>query len=214
MASFSFASCLKKYLLFIGFCTSRQAVHLFQVKNLHKGLLGSSVLLMGFFSFDVKVWQHYSESKWQQEIKDSWKTSFKFTPVNITNMKVFFLLAKDDKISFTPATLLGTPCLYWLGLFCLQNCLNSSWCRFNKENKDFGPCWHDSITQNIHDLNLLLHHTQSGECGGHLNAVMFKKTAWDDLNFVTWCVILLQQPSEGGYTVVIKGWTWSATIIR
>ncbi len=35
--------------------------------------------------------------------------------------------------------------------FCLQNCLNSSWHRFNKVLetflRDFGPYWHDSITQ-------------------------------------------------------------------
>ncbi len=35
--------------------------------------------------------------------------------------------------------------------FCLQNCLNSSWHRFNKVLetllRDFGPYWYDSITQ-------------------------------------------------------------------
>ncbi len=54
--------------------------------------------------------------------------------------------------------------------FCLQNCLNSSWHRFNKVLetflRDFGPYWHDSITQLlqicwllIHDGNLPFHHT-------------------------------------------------------
>ncbi len=49
--------------------------------------------------------------------------------------------------------------------FCLLNCLNSSWHRFNKVLetflRDFGPYWHDSITQllqiyrlHIHDANL------------------------------------------------------------
>ncbi len=53
--------------------------------------------------------------------------------------------------------------------FCLQNCLNSSWLRFNKVLetflRDFGPYWHDSITQllqicrlHIHDVNLPFHH--------------------------------------------------------
>ncbi len=53
--------------------------------------------------------------------------------------------------------------------FCLQNCLNSSWHRFNKVLKtflrDFGPYWHDSITQlqqicwlHIHDAKLPFHH--------------------------------------------------------
>ncbi len=53
--------------------------------------------------------------------------------------------------------------------FCLQNCLNSSWHWFNKVLetflRDFGPYWHDSITQllqicrlHIHDENLPFHH--------------------------------------------------------
>ncbi len=55
---------------------------------------------------------------------------------------------------------------------------------------------------------------RSGDCGGHLSKVnslfMFKKPVWDDLSFVTWWIILL----EVDYTVVIKGWTWSETILR
>ncbi len=43
---------------------------------------------------------------------------------------------------------------------------------------------------------------------------MFKKPVWDDLSFVTWCIILLEVASEDVYTVVIKGWTWSAIILR
>ncbi len=53
--------------------------------------------------------------------------------------------------------------------FCLQNCLNSLWHRLNKVLetflRDFGPYWHDSITQllqicrlHIHDANLPFHH--------------------------------------------------------
>ncbi len=53
--------------------------------------------------------------------------------------------------------------------FCLQNCLNSLWHRFNKVLeiflRDFVPYWHDSITQllqfcrlHIHDENLPFHH--------------------------------------------------------
>ncbi len=41
---------------------------------------------------------------------------------------------------------------------------------------------------------------------------MFKKPVWDDLT--ARCIILLEAASEDGYTVVIKGWTWSATILR
>ncbi len=53
--------------------------------------------------------------------------------------------------------------------FCLQNCLNSSWHRFNKVLetflRDFGPYWHDNITQllqicrlHIHNTSLPFHH--------------------------------------------------------
>ncbi len=98
--------------------------------------------------------------------------------------------------------------------FCLQNCLNYSWHRFNKVLetllRDFGPYWHDSITQllqicrlHIHDANLPFHHIpkvlywieiwwlwrpfEESEL-----IVMFKKPVWDDLSFVTWCIILLE----------------------
>ncbi len=71
--------------------------------------------------------------------------------------------------------------------FCLQNCLNSSWNRFNKvletSLRNFGSYWHDSITQllhicrlHIHDVNLPFHHIpkcsiglRSGDCGGLLS---------------------------------------------
>ncbi len=53
--------------------------------------------------------------------------------------------------------------------FCLHNRLNSVWHRFNKMLdtflRDFGPYWHDSITQllqicrlHIHDVNLPFQH--------------------------------------------------------
>ncbi len=43
---------------------------------------------------------------------------------------------------------------------------------------------------------------------------MFKKPVWDDLSFVSWCSILLEVSIRRWYTVVMKGWTWSATILR
>ncbi len=63
------------------------------------------------------------------------------------------------------ATLLGTLLVPVWTPFCLQNFLNSSWHRINKVLetflRDFGPYWHDSITQllqicrlHIHDANL------------------------------------------------------------
>ncbi len=55
---------------------------------------------------------------------------------------------------------------------------------------------------------------RSGDCGGHLSKVNSLSCSRDDLSFVTWCIILLEVASEDEYTVVIKGWTWSATILR
>ncbi len=37
---------------------------------------------------------------------------------------------------------------------------------------------------------------------------MLKKPVWDDLSFVTWCIILLEVASEDGYTVVLDWNTW------
>ncbi len=59
--------------------------------------------------------------------------------------------------------------------FCLQNCLHSSWHRFNKVLetflRDFGPYWHNSVMQllqicrlHIHDANLPFHHIPKVLC--------------------------------------------------
>ncbi len=52
---------------------------------------------------------------------------------------------------------------------------------------------------------------RSGDCGGRLSKV-------NSLSCLRWfelcCIILLEVASEDGYTLVIKGWTWSATILR
>lgn len=59
------------------------------------------------------------------------------------------------------------PCWY----FYYQSCLNSLWHIFNKLRKtflrDFGPWWHDSVTQllhicHIHDENLPFYHIPVG----------------------------------------------------
>ncbi len=97
--------------------------------------------------------------------------------------------------------------------FWLQNYLNSSWHRFNKVLetflRDFGPYWHDSITQLLqicrlhkHDVNLSFHHIPKVLYWIEIwwlwrpwvkeLIVMFKKPIWDDLSFVTWCMILLE----------------------
>ncbi len=135
------------------------------------------------------------------------------------------------------ATLLGTPCYYRVEPpFAFRTALILLWHRFNKVletfPRDFGPYWHDSITQllqicrlHIHDANLSFHHIPKVVYWIEIwwlwrpfveseLIVMFKKPVWDDLSFATWCIILLEVASEDRYTVVIKGWTWSATILR
>jgi len=59
---------------------------------------------------------------------------------------------------------------------------------------------------------------RSGDCGGHLSKVNSLSCSRNqsEMIWALWhgalsCWML---PSEDGYTVVIKGWTWSATILR
>ncbi len=84
-------------------------------------------------------------------------------------------------------------------LFCLQNCLNYSWHRFNKVLetflRDFGPYWHDSITQllqicqlHIHDANLSCSRNQSEMIWALWHGAL---SCW-------------KKPSEDKYTVVKK----------
>ncbi len=93
--------------------------------------------------------------------------------------------------------------------FCLQNCLNSSWHRFNKVLetflRDFGPYWHDSITQllqicrqHIYDANLPFHHIPKcsivlrySDCGGHLSKVNSLSCSRNQSEMI-WCIILLE----------------------
>ncbi len=120
--------------------------------------------------------------------------------------------------------------------FFLQNCFNSLWHRFNKVLetllRDFGPYWHDSITQllqicrlHIHDVNLPFHHIprcsielRSGDCGGHLSKVNSLSCSRNqsEMIWALWHGVLSfwKYSSEDGYPVVIKRWTWSATILR
>lgn len=76
--------------------------------------------------------------------------------------------------------------------FCFQNCLNSSWYRFNNELKAFGPYSHDYVTQSTSTTSLLywieiylLWRTFEYSA----LAVMFEKPAWHDVSFVTGCCV-------------------------
>lgn len=71
--------------------------------------------------------------------------------------------------------------------FCFQNCLNSSWYKFNNELKAFGPYSHDYGTQSTSTTSLLywieiylLWRTFEYSA----LAVMFEKPAWHDVSFV------------------------------
>ncbi len=57
---------------------------------------------------------------------------------------------------------------------------------------------------------------RSGDCGGHLSNVNSSSCSRNqsEMIWALWDGALSCWISEDGYTVVIKGWTWSATIIR
>ncbi len=88
--------------------------------------------------------------------------SRRFYPKRHTHTQIYIYTLTGHFIRYTLLVLGWTH-------FCLQNCLNSSWHRFNKVLEtffsDFGPYRHDSITQlqqicrlHIHDTNLPFHH--------------------------------------------------------
>ncbi len=98
--------------------------------------------------------------------------------------------------------------------FCLQNCLNSSWHSFNKVLetflRDFGPYWHDSITQ----LRISRSTTsqrcsiglRSGDCGGHLSKVNSLSCSRNqsEMIWALWhgALSCWKLPSEDWYTVI------------
>ncbi len=97
--------------------------------------------------------------KWEN-LHNWWLTKYFFAPL--------YIYIKKTHIHSLD-TLLGTLASTGLDPFCLQNCLNSSWHRFNKVLetflRDFGLYWYDNITQLlqichllIHDVNLSFHH--------------------------------------------------------
>ncbi len=148
--------------------------------------------------------------------------------------QTFFLLWNKNIYTLTGHFIRYTLLVPGWTSFCLPNCLNSLWNRLNKVLetflRDFGPYWHDSITQllqicrlHIHDATLPFHHIpkvliglRSGDCGGHLSKVNSLSCSRNQSEMISalWhgVVYCWKKPSEDGYTVVIKGWTWSATI--
>ncbi len=108
-------------------------------------------------------------------------------------------------------------------LFCLLDCLNSSWHRFNKMLetflRDFGQYWHDSMkwisrstTSQRCSIGL-----RSSDCGGHLSKVNSLSCSRNQSEMI-WALwhgaLSCWKYIRRWYTVVIKRWTWSATILR
>lgn len=101
--------------------------------------------------------------------------------------------------------------------------LHSSWHSFNRVLETFLRHEHDMITQLLQIWISLFTTSQrcsvrlgSGECGCHLstaNTSHVRETSEMIKSF--WYVVLSywKEPSEVGYTVLIKRWTWS-TVFR
>ncbi len=119
--------------------------------------------------------------------------------------------------------------------FCLQNCLNSSWHIFNKvlehsseilvhidmiasrSSCRFVGC--TSMTQISHSTTSQRCSIglRSGYCGGHLSKVNSLSCSRNQSEMI-WALwhgaLSCWKYIRRWYTVVIKGWTWSATILR
>ncbi len=110
-------------------------------------------------------------------------------------------------------------------------CLNYSWHRFNKVLetflRDFCPYWHACRFVSCTSMMWISCSTTSqrcsiglrpGDCGGHLSKVNSLSCSRNqsEMIWALWhgALSCWKQPSEDGYTVVIKGWTWSATNTR
>ncbi len=119
-------------------------------------------------------------------------------------------------------------------VFFLQNCLNSSWHWFNKVLetllRDFGSYCHDSITccrfVVCTSMMRISRSTtsqrcsiglRSGDCGGHLSKVNSLSCSRNQSEMI-WALwhgaLSCWKYIRRWYTVVINGWTWSATILR
>ncbi len=89
--------------------------------------------------------------------------------MRVSDDRIFILIVNPKMKICWAHTLTGHFIRYTLLVpgwtpFYLHKCLNSWWYRFNKVLetflRDFGPYWHDSITQllQIYDVNLPFHH--------------------------------------------------------
>ncbi len=110
---------------------------------------------------------------------------------------IYIYIYMKYKYTHSLATLLGTLLVPGWTPFCLQNCFNSLWHRFNKMLKtflrDFGPYWHDSIMQLLEICRLQISRSttsqrysiglRSCDCGGHFSKVNVQETSlrWFEL---------------------------------
>ncbi len=132
---------------------------------------------------------------------------------------------------FIRYTLLGPS---WTHV-CLQNCLNSSWHRFNKVL--------ETLLRDVGHIVMIASHSccrfvvctsmmwisrsttsqrcsiglRSGDCGGRLSKVNSLSCSRNQSEMI-WALwhdaLSCWKYIRRWYTVVIKGWTWSATILR
>ncbi len=104
--------------------------------------------------------------------------------------------------------------------FCLHNC--------QLRGIDSTKCWkHSSEILDWKNMMWISRSTtsqrcsiglRSGDCGGHLSKVNSLSCSRNqsEMIWALWhgALSCWKYSSEDGYTVVIKGWTWSATILR
>ncbi len=141
---------------------SRSATHLLRIE-LIRLLIVACGMLVHCSSMAVRIcWILAGTGQRCQNLGCS---GFIPTPLN-PSYSIYFVTAM---LQCTSSSRSSTSSSLFLTPVCLQSCLNSSWHRFNKVLetflRDFGPYWHDSITQflqicrlHIHDVNLPFHH--------------------------------------------------------
>ncbi len=132
-------------------------------------------------------------------------------------------------------TLLGTLASTGLDPFFLQNCVNYLWHRFNKVLKHSSEILVHIVMIASHSCCRFVVCTsmmrisrsttsqrcsiglRSGDCGGHLSKVNSLSCSRNQSEMI-WSLwhdaLSCWKYIRRWYTVVIKGWTWSATILR
>lgn len=129
---------------------------------------------------------------------------------------------KEKKSTYPPLLSQIKPVPGWTP-FAFRYCINSLWHWFNKVLetflRDFVPDWHDSITQWPWTCpNGQSDHIPKGpgDCEDHWSTTNSCSRKPFEMIRALWHGPLScwKRPSEDAYTVIIKGWAWSATTLR